>query len=111
VLAQSAKWSRTNAEVLKDSHWIGGDPAQLQVYGWASWSPAKAILTLRNPSDHPQQFTAKVADLLELPTSSAKQFTARSTSGTEARMTISTAAPHTFHMRPFEILTLELSPR
>jgi hypothetical protein len=32
-LAQTAKWSRANAEVHKDSHWIGGDPAQLEVYG------------------------------------------------------------------------------
>ena len=58
VLAETAKWSRDNAPTLKDSHWIGGDPARLEVYGWASWSPEKAILTLRNPSDQPQDFTA-----------------------------------------------------
>ena len=110
VLAQSAKWSRTNAEVLKDSHWIGGDPAQLQVYGWASWSQGKSILTLRNPSDQPQDFTAKLDALLELPAASAKQFTARNSWGSEASVTISAAAPHTFHLHPFEVLTLELSP-
>ena len=35
------KWSRKNAAVLKDTHWIGGDPAKLEVYGWAHGSPRK----------------------------------------------------------------------
>ncbi len=26
-------------DILVDTHWIGGDPGQLQVYGWAAWSP------------------------------------------------------------------------
>lgn len=29
-----AQWSRKDAEVLRDVIWIGGDPLQLQVYGW-----------------------------------------------------------------------------
>ena len=56
TLAQAAKWSRENASVLVDTHWIGGDPTALQVYGWASWSKDKAILGLRNPSDKPQSY-------------------------------------------------------
>ena len=28
VLAEAAKWSRANADVLVDTHWIGGDPGQ-----------------------------------------------------------------------------------
>lgn len=55
-LAESEKWSRANAEVLKDTHWIGGDPGKLEVYGWASWTPEKGIVTLRNPSDHERVF-------------------------------------------------------
>ena len=78
VLAEAAKWSRDNAQTLKDSHWIGGDPARLEVYGWASWSPEKAIMTLRNPSDQPQDFTASLTTLLELPAGSAPAYTARS---------------------------------
>ncbi len=38
-IAEAAKWSQTNADILKDTHWIGGDPAWLEIYGWASWSP------------------------------------------------------------------------
>ena len=112
VLAETAKWSRENASTLKDSHWIGGDPARLEVYGWASWSPEKAILTLRNPSDHAQDFSATPAALLELPAGSASKFSARSPwkNAAAAPFSLSSQARHTFHLEPFEVLTLELSP-
>jgi hypothetical protein len=113
VLAEAAKWSRANAPTLKDSHWIGGDPARLEVYGWAAWSPEKAILTLRNPSDHPQDFTASFSQLLELPSDRAGGFSARipwKSDGAKPALTISAADQHTFHLHPFEVLTLELLP-
>ena len=53
VLAEAAKWSRANADVLVDTHWIGGDPSKLEVYGFASWSPRKGIVMLRNPDEQP----------------------------------------------------------
>jgi hypothetical protein len=114
VLAEAAKWSRTNAQTLKDSHWIGGDPARLEVYGWASWSPEKAIVTLRNPSDHPQDFTASLSTLLELPAHSADAYTARSPWKADSNtppVTIPAHEPHTFHLQPFQVLTLELAPQ
>ena len=112
VLAEAAKWSRDNAQTLKDSHWIGGDPSRLEVYGWASWSQQKAIITLRNPSDQPQDFTATLSALLELPANSARTYTARSPwkSDSAKPMTISAKQPHTFHLQPFQVLTLELAP-
>jgi hypothetical protein len=67
VLAEAARWSRTNAAVLKDTHWIGGDPGKLEVYGWASWTPQKGIVVLRNPSDHVQEFSLDVGRAFELP--------------------------------------------
>ena len=30
--------------MLVDTHWIGGDPTALEIYGWASWNKDKAIL-------------------------------------------------------------------
>ena len=112
VLAEAAKWSRSNAQVLKDSHWIGGDPARLQVYGWASWTPEKAIITLRNPGDKPQDFTASLQSILELPAGSAKAYLARSPwnhdAGTTA-LTIAAQEQHTYHLQPFQVLNLELT--
>ena len=44
TLAKAAKWSRANAAILKDTHWIGGDPGKLAVYGWAAWARAVGLL-------------------------------------------------------------------
>ncbi len=113
VLAETAKWSRNNAQTLKDSHWIGGDPARLEVYGWASWSKEKAIVTLRNPSDKPQDFIAPLAALLELPAGSANNYSAREpwqSHGAKPVITIHAQEAHTFHLQPFQVLTLELMP-
>ena len=49
ALAEAANWSRANADVLADTHWIGGDPAKGEVYGWASWAKRKGILSLAQP--------------------------------------------------------------
>jgi hypothetical protein len=114
VLAETAKWSRANAKTLEDSHWIGGDPALLEVYGWAAWSSEKAIITLRNPSDHPQDFTANVAWLLELPQGAASHFTAHSPWKADANKPaepLKADKQHTFHLQSFEVLTLELAPQ
>jgi hypothetical protein len=113
-LAEAAKWSRANAEVLKDTHWIGGDPAWLQVYGWASWSPEKSILVLRNPSDHPQSIRLKLQEALELPDGAAENYAARSPwpgDSNRPALELQARQPHEFTMGPFEVLTLELAPR
>jgi len=73
-LAEAANWSRRNADVLVDTHWIGGDPAKGEVYGWASWSPRKGVLVLRNPGGQPAAFTVNLQSLFELPTGSAAAF-------------------------------------
>ncbi len=113
VLAETAKWSRDNAQTLKDSHWIGGDPARLEVYGWASWSREKAIVTLRNPSDQPQDFAASLTTLLELPSGSAPTYAARSpwkSDSGQVAVNIPAKEQHSFHLQPFQVLTLELRP-
>ncbi|HEV2401185.1 MAG TPA: enterotoxin [Candidatus Sulfotelmatobacter sp.] len=115
VLAESAIWSRANAQVLKDAHWIGGDPARLEIYGWAAWTPEKAIITLRNPSDKPQDFIATLESLLQLPPKSAKRFNAfspwQNDGPNQSRIfIISAQEQHAYHLKPFEVLTLELKP-
>lgn len=112
TLAQSARWSRANAQVLRDTHWIGGDPGQLQVYGWAAWSPAKGIIVLRNPSDRAQEFSLDVRSAFELPAGAPKTYNAHSPwkdmSFTTTRFTA--GEPHVISLLPFEVLTLEAIP-
>ena len=113
-LAEAANWSRTNADVLKDTHWVGGDPAWLQVYGWASWTPAKSILVLRNPGDHPQTLSVKLHDVLELPPGSAQTYTAHSPwkdDAAQPALRLGAQQSHDFVLAPFQVLTLELKPQ
>jgi hypothetical protein len=113
-LAEAAKWSRANAEVLKDTHWIGGDPAWLEVYGWASWTPGKGILVLRNPSDRAKTIRFKLQEAFELPSGAAEEYVAKSPWKEDAgRPAIALRAQqvHEFHLAPFEVLTLDVTPR
>ncbi|MGB8480010.1 MAG: enterotoxin [Acidobacteriaceae bacterium] len=111
ILAKGARWSRDNAETLKDVHWIGGDPQQLQVYGWASWSPRKAIIVLRNPSDKPQTFSLDIQTALELPAGSARTYTAHDPWTTsEPALTLHAADATQIQLQPWEVRTLEATP-
>lgn len=113
TLAEAANWSRHNAQVLRDTHWIGGDPAKLEVYGWAAWSDAKGILTLRNPSDKRQTISIDVAQAFELPPNSPQKFTAHRPWKRDANaptVLLTAGQERTFALEPFEVLTLEALP-
>jgi hypothetical protein len=66
-LASAAKWSHENADVLKDVHWIGGDPEKGEVYGYAAWNPRKGVFSLRNPSGLKKTFEVNLKEIFELP--------------------------------------------
>ena len=110
VLAEAANWSRRNAGTLRDTHWIGGDPGKLEVYGWAAWSRAKGILTLRNPSDQRQSISLDVGRAFELPPGVPRRFVA-SSPWKQDRATppvrLAAGEEHVFTLEPFEVLTLE----
>ena len=112
-LAEAAKWSRANAEVLKDTHWVGGDPSWLEVYGWAAWTPKKGILVLRNPGDHEQTIRLRLADAFELPPDAANMYSARSPWKEDAGrppIVLQAQEAHEFHLAAFQVLTLDLLP-
>jgi len=113
ALAEAARWSRDNADVLVDTHWVGGDPAKGEVYGWASWSARKAILALRNPKDAPGAIALDVGEAFELPPRAARIYGLRSPWKTDdaGRITILAAGrKHTFELEPFEVLVFDATP-
>ncbi len=113
TLAAAAKWSRDNADVLKDTHWIGGDPGRLQVYGWGAWAPHKAFVTLRNPDSRPQTFVLDVATALELPAGAARAYKVNDLWNIDPAGTpreVSVDQPPHIRLKPFEVITLELVP-
>lgn len=111
-LAAAANWSRANSATLRDVHWLGGDPGKLEVYGWAAWSPAKGIVTLRNPSDRPATFVLEAGAAFELPAGVANSFHVSSPyPDAPAPVTnLRAGVPLTISLRPFEVLVLECTP-
>ena len=112
ALAEAAKWSRENESIFIDAHWIGGNPEELQVYGWASWQPQKGIITLRNPSDSKQKFTINLQEHLELPNEYFGKYLIKSKWGSETETSeiISSENIHEIELVPFEVKILEIFP-
>jgi hypothetical protein len=112
VLAECARWSRENADVLVDVHWVGGDPGEAEAYGYAAWSPRKGLLTLRNPADEPQSISLSLADAFDLPKRSGG-FRITTPWSEEARGVpdrLAAGETHEFKLQPLEILLIEAVP-
>jgi len=73
-LADAITWAKENESIMADTHWIGGDPAKGEIYGFAAWSPQKAVLTLRNPSKEEKMFEVNIAKVFELPLDAKNEF-------------------------------------
>ncbi len=112
AIAASGKWAQRNQDCLMDSHWIGGDPGKLEVYGFASWIPGKGTLTLRNPSDKPQAFRLDIATAFELPESAPKSYKLVSPYKDQSVQTLAAEAgkPQEITLQPFEVLVFDATP-
>ena len=116
TLAEAARWSRAHSETLKDTHWIGGDPDKLEVYGWAAWSPKAGIVTLRNPSTKVQHYSLNLERIFEVRSHAAIAYKVHSAWGDakawkpDASRTIQIGKPLDIALAPFEVLTLEADP-
>jgi len=127
ALAEAAKWSRDNADVLVDTHWVGGDPAEGEIYGWASWSKRKAILALRNPNDTPGSIMLDIGRAFELPApvlpaqetqvqvpkGAPQKYSLKSPwkkDADRAPIILSAGKEHTFELKPFEVLVFDATP-
>ncbi len=116
TLAEAARWSRAHSDTLKDTHWIGGDPDKLQVYGWAAWSPKAGIVTLRNPSNDIQHYSLNLSQMLELRSHSVTAYKVhtvwRDAKNWQrgASQTTKSDKPLEIELAPFEVLTLEADP-
>jgi len=114
AVAEAIGWSRRNADVLVDTHPVGGDPGKGEVYGYASWSPRKGILVLRNPGERPASFQIDLATVFELPEGAARQYRLASLWSPSAEAwstrTLDASKVQTFELSPFEVLVLEATP-
>jgi len=69
VLAEVANMSRQHSGVLQDTHWVGGDPAKGEAYGYASFAcpPCLGFLNWRNPETTEKNATFVLRQALALP--------------------------------------------
>ncbi len=107
TIANAARWSREHASILRDAHWIGGDPGKLDVYGWAAWSPDGWVITLRNPSSREQRFALDLKAALELPANAPGSYLVKEAFTGAAGMTISTSQTQWIVLKPFEVRVFE----
>jgi hypothetical protein len=110
-LADAAKWSRANSDILIDTHWVGGSPAEAEVYGWASWQAGKGILVLRNPSGKEQHFSTTIKAALELPDHVQDTMALHAVYPRKRKLptgTIGISQPIVLHLQPFEVVVMEL---
>ena len=113
VLAEAALWVKANEDVLYDTHWIGGSPINMEIYGFASWVPRKGIITLRNPDDKAMDFNFTLDNILEIPEKYRGSFLLRNVKSDDAdKSVIKIASGETQKMvlKPFETKIFELIP-
>ena len=109
-LAKAAKWARENQSILADAHWIGGDPAKGEVYGFAAWSLKKAVLMLRNPSKEEKTFEVKVADVFELPNYAKNDYSFYNAVAID-KQPVACGKSFRFNLKPFEVKVLNALPK
>ncbi len=64
-VAEAVRWSNKYEDVTADTHWVGGDPAKGEVYGYCAWRGDRgATLALRNPDDQAKSIEISV-DIFE----------------------------------------------
>jgi hypothetical protein len=110
VAAESIAWLQRNADVLVDSHGIGGDPGKGLVYGFASWSPRLGIVTLRNPTGHTAEYALDLQQAFELPTGAPRRYVLRTPwkqFSPVPQYTASAGKPIPLPLAPWEVLVLE----
>ena len=109
AIADAAKWARKNVSTLVDSHFTGGDPMKLEVYGFASWNRNRGTLVLRNPSDKPQVYELDIAEAFELPLNAAQHYRLTSPYGDQALQTLKVKAgvKQKIDLAPFDVLVFD----
>jgi hypothetical protein len=111
-VADAAKWAHRNADVLVDSHWVGGDPLKLEPYGYAAWSPQKGTLMVRNPDDGPREIDLDAATVFDLPATAARRYSLTSPFSDQRIQSLSLNAGRAVSVKlePFEVLVFDALP-
>lgn len=111
TLASAARWARERADTLRDSHWIGGDPARGEVYGWAAWGEDRSVIALRNPGAGVQSYRLDLQRCLELPSGVVRRFTATPVYGRFEAGQVTADKALEVRLAPHEVIVVDLLPQ
>jgi hypothetical protein len=113
-LAEASTWAKENESVMTDVHWVGGDPAIGEVYGFAAWSPEKAVLSLRNPSSVEKIFEINVSRIFEIPHNVRYKYSfydARTNMANGKKQALAQAKLFRITLQPFEVKVFNAEPQ
>ena len=116
-LAGCIAWVRRNADVLADTHWVGGNPWDKKkqdgdIYGWASWNKTKCTLSLRNSSKYQKTLKGTLREILDVPPTVKGTVILRSSFADQTQLPIMDRAidvdsPIEITLSPFDIVAME----
>jgi len=109
-LAKAINWAKANEDIMVDTHWVGGNPADAQIYGFASWSPKKAILSLRNPSNVKQTIKIDVEKVFETPDNSKSEYNFFDVRADNTQQPYLKGRSLQIEMEPFEVKVMNAVP-
>lgn len=115
-VAACARWSRSRRDVLEDVHWVGGDPAAGEPYGWAAYRNGRGTLVLRSPSEQRRTLALRLDQALELPDGVSPRLRLEAVedgapAGAPGRaIEVRRDAVHGFALEPFEVKMFDLVP-
>ncbi len=120
-LAKCIAWVRRNADVLADTHWVGGNPWDKakkdgDIYGWAAWSPSKCTLTLRNSSANKKTLTTTLRQMLDVHPSVKGSIVLRSSFDDQRNLpgimdtAVNVDTPISITLEPMEVIVMEGTP-
>lgn len=68
ILADCINWQKANFHILKNAMFLGGNPAENNIYCYASWTEeGEGIIALRNPTDESASLTLTLNKLMGCP--------------------------------------------
>ncbi|TSJ37373.1 enterotoxin [Mucilaginibacter corticis] len=101
-IRDAANWSKDNKKQLADIHWVGGDPAKGQIYGYAGWAEKKGVLTLRNPGSTPKSISISTTQIFEIPSDSDNTYTFYN-ARTQSHEKVYSGSTITVKLAPYEV--------
>jgi len=111
VLAKAMRWSKDHKDVLIDANWVGGDPSEGEIYGYAAWGGERSTLMLRNPSSKQQEYAFRLVDVLELPVGYDGHYDLYDVVKERNAGVTHSDKPFKIKLKPFEVVVLNLTKK